>query len=85
MKEIWCVIECSSDGTIYDPDFFGSKEEAIEFIYQDANECYGQSFNPGDANIRIIDGGLRASVWSDEYRCTWEAFEVPSNVARALI
>ena len=33
MKEIWCVIECSSDGTIYDSDFFGSKEEAIEFIY----------------------------------------------------
>lgn len=37
---MWCVIECSCDGEIFEPDFFDSKEEAAEFIKDDATECY---------------------------------------------
>lgn len=45
MNEIWCVIECNSDGEIFQPDFFSSKEEAATFIEEETKECL---FNMAD-------------------------------------
>lgn len=80
MNELWCVVECNADGEIFKPDFFKSKEEAIELIKRDANECYEQIMDYSDGDIRIADDGLSASVWTDEYSWVWKAFEVSRDI-----
>lgn len=58
MNEIWCVVECSSDGEIFQPDFFTSKEEAAAFIEEETKECL---FNVADLSF------VRRSDYVDSY------------------
>lgn len=62
MNEIWCVIECSSDGEIFQPDFFTSKEEAAAFIEEETKEClFNMADLPGaDRMTDIVDGNRLA-------------------------
>ena len=53
MKEIWCVIESSSEGEIFSPDFFNSREEAAAFIAKDASECFANINDLPEANMKV--------------------------------
>ena len=77
---MWCVIECSCDGEIFAPDFFDSKEEAAEFIKDDATECYRNICDLPEANINIRNDGLSASVNTDEYSWVWKAFDISDKL-----
>ena len=77
---MWCVIECSCYGEIFEPDFFDSKEEAIEFINGDATECYENVSDLPEANIFIDPDGLSATVGTDEYSWDWKAFDVSNKI-----
>lgn len=77
---MWCVIECSCDGEIFEPDFFDSKEEAAEFIKDDATECYRNICDLPEANINIRNNGLSASVNTDEYSWVWKAFDISDKL-----
>lgn len=77
---MWCVIECSCDGEIFEPDFFDSKEEAAEFIKDDATECYENVSDLPEANIFIESDGLSATVNTDEYSWGWKAFDISDKI-----
>lgn len=77
---MWCVIECSCDGEISKPDFFDSEEEAIEFIKDDATECYENVSDLPETNIFIDPDGLSATVNTEEYSCGWKAFDISDKI-----
>lgn len=82
MNEIWCVVECSSDGEIFQPDFFTLKEEAAAFIEEETKECL---FNvadlpEADRMTDIVDGKPIGKVWTDKYSWFWHSFEVTDNL-----
>lgn len=82
MNEIWCVIECSSDGEIFQPDFFNSKEEAAAFIEEDTKECLANMADlPGaDRMTDVVDGDPIGEVWTDKYSWVWHGFEVTDKL-----
>ncbi len=84
MNEIWCVIECSSDGEIFHPDFFSSKEEAVAFIEEDTKECLAnmEDFPEADRRTRIVDGEPIGEVWTDDYSWVWHGFEVTNEIKK---
>lgn len=84
MNEIWCVIECSSDGEIFQPDFFNSKEEAVEFIEEDTKECLAniEDLPEADRLTDIVDGDPTGAVWTDKYSWVWHGFEVKNKIEK---
>lgn len=82
MNEIWCVIECSSDGEIFQPDFFNSKEEAAAFIEEDTKECLANMADPpgADRMTDVVDGDPIGEVWTDKYSWVWHGFEVTDKL-----
>ncbi len=82
MKEIWCVIESSSEGEIFSPDFFNSREEAAAFIVKDASECFANINDLPGANMKVDfdnDEPL-GQVWTDKYSWVWHGFEVTDKL-----
>ena len=84
MNEIWCVIECSSDGEIFQPDFFTSKEDAAAFIEEDTKECL---FNladlpEADRMTDIVDGEPTGEVCTDRCSWVWHSFEVTNKIEK---
>lgn len=78
---MWCVAECNCDGgTIFSPDFFDTEEDAIEFIKNNANECYESECDLPEANIYIENDGLSATVSTDEYSWVWQAFDISNKI-----
>lgn len=84
MNEIWCVIECSSDGEIFQPYFFTSKEEAAAFIEEETKEClFNMADLPGaDRMTDIVDGEPTGEVWTDKYSWVWHSFEVTNKIEK---
>lgn len=84
MNEIWCVIECSSDGEIFHPDFFTSKEEAAAFIEEETKEClFNMADLPGaDRMTDIVDGEPIGEVWTDRCSWVWHSFEVTNKIEK---
>ncbi len=83
MNEIWCVIECSSKGEIFDPEFFASRDEAVAYVKEDSMECYGQAKDPSNTRIdfHCQDDDIYARVCDDkENYWTWGAFEVTDKL-----
>lgn len=82
MTELWCVIECSSDGEIFQPDFFTSKEEAAAFIEEETKECLSNMMDlPGaDSRTDTVDGDPIGEVWTDKYSWVWHGFEVTDKL-----
>ena len=37
---MWCVVEAGTNGDIFMPEFFESKDKAMEYIDNDSKECY---------------------------------------------
>lgn len=82
MNELWCVIEFGSNGEIFQPDFFTSKEEAVTFIEEETKEClYNMMDLPGaDRMTDIVDGNPIGEVWTDKYNWFWHGFEVTDKL-----
>lgn len=82
MKEIWCVIESSSEGEIFSPDFFNSKEKAVEFIEEETKECLANMMDLPEAGrmTDIVDGDPIGEVWTDKYSWVWHGFEVTDKL-----
>lgn len=82
MNEIWCVVECSSDGEIFHPDFFRSREEAAAFIEEETKECLANMMDLPEAGrmTDIVDGEPIGEVWTDKYSWVWHGFEVTTNI-----
>lgn len=82
MNEIWCVIECSLDGEIFQPDFFSSKEEAAAFIEEETKECLFnmEDLSGADRMTDIVDGKPIGEVWTDKYSWVWRSFEVTDDL-----
>ena len=86
MKELWCVIESSSEGEIFKPEFFNSREEAAAFIAKDASECFANINDLPGANMKVgfdADEPL-GRVWTDEYSWIWHGFEVTKEIENIL-
>lgn len=84
MNEILCVIECSSDGEIFQPDFFTSKEDAAAFIEEETKEClFNMADLPwADRMTDIVDGEPTGEVWTDRCSWVWHSFEVTNKIEK---
>lgn len=60
--------------------FFDTKEDAIKFIENNANECYESECDLPEANIYIENDGLSATVSTDEYSWVWQAFDISNKI-----
>ena len=67
MKEIWCVIESSSEGEIFSPD---------------ASECFANINDLPEANMKVDfdDDEPLGQVWTDKYSWVWHGFEVTDKL-----
>jgi hypothetical protein len=86
MKELWCVIESSSEGEIFKPDFFDSREDAAAFIAKDASECFANINDLPEANMEVgfdNDEPL-GQVRTDKYSWVWHGFEVTEEIENIL-
>lgn len=86
MKELWCVIESSSEGEIFTPEFFNSREKAAAFIAKDASECFANINDLPGANMKVgfDDDEPLGRVWTNEYSWTWYGFEVTNEIKNVL-
>ena len=84
MTELWCVIEFGSNGEIFQPDFFTSKEEAVAFIEEETKEClYHMMDLPGaDRMTDIVDEEPIGKVWTDKYNWFWHGFDVTNKIEK---
>lgn len=77
---MWCVIECSSKGEIYEPEFFNTKKEAIKYIMNDSGECYAMYSDFNNTQIRYDSSELTARVWTNEFSFKWQVFDVSDKL-----
>lgn len=79
---MWCVIECGSEGEIFEPEFFKTKTEAIKYIMDDSEECYAMYSDFPDIQTDYDHNEFEAQVVSgyagNYYRHHWkiDKFEV---------
>lgn len=78
------MIECSSDGEIFQPDFFNSKEDAAAFIEEETKEClFNMADLPwADRMTDIVDGEPTGEVWTDRCSWVWHSFEVTNKIEK---
>lgn len=78
---VWCVICYDSDDGCDTPRFFGTRENAVDYIHQAVWE-------PTDDNFEVKetynDTVLRAKMWNDEFSVNWEGFNVTEEIASVL-
>jgi len=74
-NEIWCVIECSDVGEVFEPEFFKSEEEVMNYIRQDAEECRATYSDYPDFDVFFDEEGLCATVGNSEMSWTWRGFQ----------
>ena len=84
MQEVWCVIESDWDGSIFEPDFFNSKEEAAAFIEADTKECLGNMTDLPDARRRtgFENDEPVGRVYADKYSWFWHGFNVTNKIEK---
>lgn len=75
---MWGVVEFSSIGEFFDPNYFETKEKAIEFLKADSNECYGCNVN-SHPSIEFSNDCTSACVAVENRKFFWRAFEVSNN------
>ena len=79
-NEVWCVIECSVDGTAFAPEFFKSEQEVKDFIKKDAEECRTNYSDYPDFQIAFDPEGMSALVGNKDMSWTWQGFEVTRKI-----
>lgn len=78
-KEIWCVVEVSNEGDIFDPELFSTREKALEFIKDDSGDCLALYPDYPDMK-RVVDERLmKAAVSNEKMGWKWEAFSMTVN------
>lgn len=77
---MWCVIECGSEGEIFEPEFFKTKMEAIKYIMNDSEECYVMYSDIPDAQKYYDDKELEAQVFTDQFSFKWKAFDISEKL-----
>lgn len=73
---MWCVVEAGTNGDVFKPEFFESKDKAMEYIDNDSKECYATYSDLPDIQIKCCDEEMSAKVWTNEFSFRWQAFEV---------
>lgn len=77
---MWCVIECSSEGEIFEPEFFQNKKEAMKYIVDDSEECYAMYSDFPDVQNYYDDNELEAQVFTDKFSFKWKAFDISEKL-----
>lgn len=77
---MWCVIECGSEGEIFEPEFFKTRSEAMEYIMDDSEECYAMYSDLPNVQTCYDSNNLEAQVWMDEFSFKWQAFNVTNKL-----
>lgn len=76
---MWCVIECSSEGEIFEPEFFQNEKEAMKYIVDDSKECYAMYSDLPNVLAYYDSDELEAQVWTDEFSFRWKAFDISNK------
>ena len=79
MSKTWCVVSCGA-GEIFMPDFFETKENAIEYVKDCAEHMYECVSDMNEANIYISNDGMHSTVNTDEYEWGWRAFDCSKGI-----
>lgn len=77
---MWCVIECGSEGEIFEPEFFQNKKEAMKYIVDDSEECYAMYSDFPDVQNYYDDNELEAQVFTDKFSFKWKAFDISKKL-----
>lgn len=77
---MWCVIECGSNGEIFEPEFFQNEKEAMKYIVDDSKECYAMYSDFPNILAYHDNDELEAQVWTDEFGFRWKAFDISKKL-----
>ena len=79
---MWCVIECGSEGEIFEPEFFQNEKEAMKYIVEDSKECYAMYSDLPNVLAYYDSDELEAQVWTDEFSFRWKAFDISNKLMK---
>ena len=82
---MWCVIECGSEGEIFEPEFFKTLDDAMEYMENDSQECYAEYSDLPNVQIHYDNIELSAQVWTDEFSFKWQAFEITNKLLKIAL